>query len=56
MNRLFPDREMRELHGDAAVLHVVYSINEFTQIPGLRHLRTAGQPAPTPLVRHLRRQ
>jgi hypothetical protein len=39
MRRLFPDREMEELHGDDAVLHVVYGIDEFTQIPGLRFLR-----------------
>jgi hypothetical protein len=39
MTRLFPDREMKPLHGDEAVLHVVFSVNEFTQIPGLRHLR-----------------
>jgi hypothetical protein len=38
MARLFPDRRMRELPADAAVLHVVYGIDEFTQIPGLRHL------------------
>jgi hypothetical protein len=39
MARLFPDRQMEELHDTDAVLHVVYSIDEFTQIPGLRHLR-----------------
>lgn len=39
MRHLFPDREMEELHGDDAVLHVVYGIDEFTQIPGLRFLR-----------------
>lgn len=39
MQRLFPDRDMEELHGEDAVLHVVYEIDEFTQIPGLRHLR-----------------
>ncbi|HTQ36564.1 MAG TPA: DUF4159 domain-containing protein [Steroidobacteraceae bacterium] len=38
MARLFPTRPMEELHGDDAILHVVYSIDEFTQIPGLRHL------------------
>jgi hypothetical protein len=38
MARLFPDRQMVELHGEDAVLHVVFSINESTQIPGLRHL------------------
>jgi hypothetical protein len=39
MQALFPGREIKELHGDDAVLHVVFSINESTQIPGLRHLR-----------------
>jgi hypothetical protein len=39
MARLFPTRRMEPLHGDDAVLHVVFSIDEFTQIPGLRHLR-----------------
>ncbi len=48
MARLFPDREMVELHGEAAVLHVVYGIDEFTQIPGLRHLRGNGQVANLP--------
>jgi len=43
MHRLFPDRPMEELHGDDAVLHVVFSINEATQIPGLRHLAGRGQ-------------
>lgn len=38
MLRLFPDRRMEPLHGEDAVLHVVYEIDEFTQIPGLRHL------------------
>jgi hypothetical protein len=42
MRRLFPDREMEPLHGDDAVLHVVYEIDEFTQIPGLRHLGQLG--------------
>ena len=42
MARVFPDRQMVELHGDDAVLHVVFSINEATQIPGLRHLRGFG--------------
>jgi hypothetical protein len=43
MHRLFPDRDIEEIHGDDAVLHVVYSIDEFTQIPGLRHLLGNGQ-------------
>jgi hypothetical protein len=43
MRRLFPDRDIVELHGDDAVLHVVFSINESTQIPGMRHLQGRGQ-------------
>lgn len=43
MARLFPDRPMEELPSDAAVLHVVYGIDEFTQIPGLRHLLGGGR-------------
>jgi Domain of unknown function (DUF4159) len=38
MAELFPTRPMVPLPDDAAVLHVVYGIDEFTQIPGLRHL------------------
>jgi hypothetical protein len=38
MMRVFPDRPIVEIGGDDSVLHVVYEINEFTQIPGLRHL------------------
>jgi hypothetical protein len=50
MARLFPTREIEELHGDDAVLHVVFSIDEFTQIPGHRHLLGNGQiqQLPTP--------
>jgi hypothetical protein len=43
MSRLFPDRQMVELHGEDAVLHVVYDIDESVQVPGLRHLRGGGQ-------------
>jgi hypothetical protein len=43
MARLFPGREIVELDEDAAVLHVVFSIDEFTQIPGLRHLMGGGR-------------
>jgi hypothetical protein len=43
MARVFPDRQIEELHGDDAVLHVVFSIDESVQIPGLRHLRGFGQ-------------
>jgi len=45
MARVFPDRQIVELHGDEAVLHVVFSINEAIQIPGLRHLRGFGRVA-----------
>jgi len=48
MSRVFPDRDMVELHGEEAVLHVVFSINEATQIPGLRHLRGFGRTADFP--------
>jgi hypothetical protein len=48
MSRVFPDREMVELHGEEAVLHVVFSINEATQIPGLRHLRGFGRTTELP--------
>jgi hypothetical protein len=48
MQRVFPDREMVPLHGDDAVLHVVFSIDESVQIPGLRHLRGSGQIAQLP--------
>lgn len=47
MARVFPDREMVQMHDDDAVLHVVFSIDESVQIPGLRHLRNLdGLPAP----------
>src|SRR5215470_174969 len=39
MARVFPDRPIVEIKGDDAVLHVMYTIDEFTQIPGLRHVR-----------------
>lgn len=42
MARVFPDREIVPLHGDDAVLHVVFSIDEAVQIPGLRHLQRWG--------------
>jgi hypothetical protein len=53
MARVFPDRQMVDLHGQDAVLHVVFSVNEFTQIPGLRHLRGFGQVADLPQPRWL---
>lgn len=39
MTRLFPDRPVREIKGDEQVLHVFYTIDKFTQIPGLRHVQ-----------------
>jgi Domain of unknown function (DUF4159) len=48
MERVFPDRKMVALHGDDAVLHVVFSIDESVQVPGLRHLRGFGQVAALP--------
>jgi hypothetical protein len=38
MSRVFPDRPIKDMPQDDAVLHVVFSIDEFTQIPGLRHI------------------
>jgi Domain of unknown function (DUF4159) len=38
MARLFPERPIVDIPTDDPVLHVVFSIDEFTQIPGLRHL------------------
>ena len=38
MARVFPDRPIVEIEGDDAVLHTVFTIDKFTQIPGLRHL------------------
>ncbi|HEV7633305.1 MAG TPA: DUF4159 domain-containing protein [Steroidobacteraceae bacterium] len=49
MARVFPDRQIVDIKGDDAVLHVVFSVDEFTQIPGLRHLgygRIQSLPAP----------
>jgi hypothetical protein len=46
MARVFPDREIVELRDDDAVLHVVFSIDESVQIPGLRHLNSLGNLAP----------
>lgn len=48
MARVFPERQIVPLHGDDAVLHVVFSIDESVQIPGLRHLRGFGQVANLP--------
>jgi len=39
MVRLFPDRPILEIDADTdEVLHVLYDVDKFTQIPGLRHL------------------
>ena len=49
MKRVFPERPIVDILPDDAVLHVVFSIDEFTQIPGLRHLGRRGiaqLPAP----------
>lgn len=43
MRRVFPDRPIVDLKGEDAVLHVVFSIDESVQIPGLRHLLGGGQ-------------
>jgi hypothetical protein len=43
MARVFPDREIEELRDGDAVLHVVFSIDESVQIPGLRHLQGGGR-------------
>ena len=46
MTRLFPNRPIVEIPGgNDAVLHVLYDIDSFTQIPGLRHLRYGYDPA-----------
>lgn len=39
MARVFPDRPVRQIKSDDPVLHVFYTIDKFTQIPGLRHVR-----------------
>jgi hypothetical protein len=53
MARVFPDRPMVDLPAQDSVLHVVFSVNEFTQIPGLRHLRGGGQVIDLPPPRWL---
>jgi hypothetical protein len=53
MARVLPDRSLVELHGEDAVLHVVFSINDATQIPGLRHIRGFGQVGDLPPPRWL---
>lgn len=42
MARLFPDRPLREITPDNTLLHVIYDIDEFVQIPGLRHIACYG--------------
>ncbi|HVY79505.1 MAG TPA: DUF4159 domain-containing protein [Steroidobacteraceae bacterium] len=39
MFRVFPDRPIVEIQRGDAVLHVPFTIDAFTQIPGLRHVR-----------------
>jgi hypothetical protein len=53
MARVFPDREMVELPEGDAVRRVVFSIDEYTQIPGYRHLRGFGRVADLPPPRFL---
>ncbi len=42
MQRVFPDREIIDLTEDNPILHVLYDLDERTQIPGRRHLREIG--------------
>jgi hypothetical protein len=42
MRRLFPDRPMVHIPRDDPILHSVYNIDDFTQIPGLRHIGCGG--------------
>jgi Domain of unknown function (DUF4159) len=42
MKRVFPDRPMLDIPKDDPALHVMYDIDEFTQIPGLRMLDCYG--------------
>ena len=39
MSRVFPERSIVEIAEESAVLHVLYDLDQRTQIPGLRHLR-----------------
>lgn len=39
MKRVFPERSIVEIDEESAVLHVLYDLDQRTQIPGLRHLR-----------------
>lgn len=44
MTRLYPDRPIIEIQPgmDDEIFHVVYELDQSTQIPGLRHLRSCG--------------
>jgi hypothetical protein len=48
MERVFPDRPILEIDEGDSLLHVLYDIDQRTQIPGLRHLRIG--PGGTALV------
>lgn len=39
MERVFPDRPIVEIDESHGVMHVLYDLDQRTQIPGLRHLR-----------------
>ncbi|MFO7275763.1 MAG: DUF4159 domain-containing protein [Pseudomonadota bacterium] len=39
MQRVFPDRPIVDIPEDDPILHVLYDLDERTQIPGRRHLR-----------------
>jgi hypothetical protein len=45
IRRVFPDRSVVDIPADDTLLHVLYELNQRTQIPGRRHLRrgTGGQ-------------
>jgi hypothetical protein len=40
--RIFPDRPIVDIREDDEILHVLYDLDERTQIPGRRHLRETG--------------
>lgn len=41
MRRVFPDRPIEDIPAEDTLLHVLYDLDQRTQIPGLRHLRRA---------------
>lgn len=43
MHRVFPDRPIVEIGKDDSVLRTVFTIDTFTQIPGLRHVMGFGR-------------